>query len=170
MLYATTRNNTDAFTAQRVLTMKRGSDGGLCVPYRIPRFSEREILSLAERSFNTNLADLLNLLFGSRLTGYDIDFTMGRYSVRLQQLGQKLIMGECWHNTDWHFSRMVRDLSALVLSSEGEQPEFQQQSGRNHEPSVRITADFLRYRPCHRTKLCPASAAGTEADHGRVLA
>ena len=147
MLYTTTRNNTDAFTAQRVLTMKRGSDGGLFVPYRIPRFSEREILSLAERSFNTNLADLLNLLFGSRLTGYDIDFTMGRYSVRLQQLGQKLIMGECWHNTDWHFSRMVRDLSALVLSSEGEQPELKGWA----EIGVRIAVLFGMFGELIRT-------------------
>ena len=71
MLYATTRNNCDAYTAQRVLTMKRGSDGGLIVPYRIPRFSEEEILALGTKSFNRNLADTLNLLFNTRLTGYD---------------------------------------------------------------------------------------------------
>ena len=124
MLYATTRNNSDAFTAQRVLTMKRGSDGGLFVPFRLSRFSEGEILALGQRNFNSNLADMLNLLFGSRLTGYDIDFAMGRYSVRLQQLGQKIVMGECWHNTDWLFSRMVSDLSRLVLSDETEQAEL----------------------------------------------
>ena len=44
MLYATTRNSSEAFTAQRVLTGKRGPDGGLFVPYRIPRFSREEIL------------------------------------------------------------------------------------------------------------------------------
>lgn len=124
MLYATTRNNSDAFTAQRVLTVKRGPDGGLFVPFRIPRFSQEEILSLGKRNFNGNLADTLNLLFGSRLTSYDIDFTMGRNSVRLQQLGQRLLMAECWHNTDWQFSRMVKDLTALMLTEKDAEPEL----------------------------------------------
>lgn len=114
MLYATTRNNADAYTAQRVLTARRGADGGLFVPYRLPRFSESEILALGEKNFNTCLAETLNLLFNTRLTAYDVDFTMGRYSVRLQQLGQRIVMAECWHNTDWCFSRMARDLTDLV--------------------------------------------------------
>lgn len=153
MLYATTRNNSDVFTAQRVLTMKRGSDGGLFVPYRIPRFSESEIRSLGDRNFNSNLADILNLLFGSRLTGYDIDFAMGRYSVRLQQLAQRIIMGESWHNTDWHFSRMVRDLSTLVLSGGGQQPELKGWA----EIGVRIGVLFGMFG-----ELIRAGLAGTE--------
>lgn len=122
MLYATTRNNADTFTAQRVLTMKRGPDGGLFVPFRIPRFTEEEILSLGKKHFNGNLADTLNLLFGSKLTSYDIDFTLGRHSVRLQQLGQKIIIGECWHNTDWQFSRLVADLTDLMLTDKNAEP------------------------------------------------
>ncbi len=122
MLYATTRNNCDAYTAQRVLTMKRGSDGGLIVPYRIPRFSEEEILALGTKSFNRNLADTLNLLFNTRLTGYDIDLALGRSCVRLQQLGQRIIMAECWHNTDWCFDRMVKDLACLVCADKTAEP------------------------------------------------
>lgn len=114
MLYATTRNNCDSYTAQRVLTLKRGGDGGLIVPYRIPRLSQEEIAALGTKSFNRNLADTLNLLFNTWLTAYDIELAMGRSSVRLQQLGQKIIMAECWHNTDWCFDRMVYDLTKLV--------------------------------------------------------
>lgn len=66
----------------------------------------------------------MNLLFGCKLTAYDIDFVMGRQSVRLQQLGQKLIMAECWHNTDWVFSRMVRDLADLVRMDRDSEPEL----------------------------------------------
>lgn len=124
MLYKTTRNSGDGYTAQRVLTQKRGPDGGLYVPFRVPVLSEREISMLGERSFNTNLADTLNLLFGVKLTAYDIDFVLGRYSVRLQQLGQKIIMAECWHNTDWQFGRMIQDLSLLVLSDKSVSPEL----------------------------------------------
>lgn len=120
MLYATTRNNVDAFTPHRVLTSRRGPDGGLYVPFRLPRFSEEEIRALAGKNFNSNLADCLNLQFGSHLTGFDIDLALGRSSVRLQQLGQKIIAAELWHNTQWQFSRMVEDLSALILADKGD--------------------------------------------------
>lgn len=122
MLYATTRNSIDAFTAQRVLTQKRGPEGGLFVPFRLNRLSEDEIAALGTKSFNANLAAGLNLLFNSQLTSYDIDLAMGRQSVRLQQLGQKILMGECWHNTSWQFSRMVSDLTRLVCTEEVSEP------------------------------------------------
>ena len=117
MLYVTTRNSTEVYTAHRVLTLKRGPDGGLFVPYRIPVFSEQEILALGQRKFNANLAEGLNLLFGVHLTGYDLDLAIGRHSVRLQQLGQRIIMGECWHNTDWTFDRIIKDICALLVKN-----------------------------------------------------
>lgn len=123
MLYVTTRNNVDAFTAQRTLTLRRGPDGGLFMPYRIPVFSQDEVRGLAGKRFNVNLADTLNLLFGSHLTSYDIDLALGRHSVRLRQLGQKIIIGECWHNTDWHIQRLIHDLSVLVLGQTDVEPE-----------------------------------------------
>lgn len=124
MLYATTRNNTDAYTTQRVLTAKRAPDGGLFVPFRIPHFSEEEILGLGNKNFNACLTETLNLLFGARLTAYDVDFTLGRHCVRLQQLGQKILMAECWHNPNWQFSAMVQDLTGLLLDGQDVQPEI----------------------------------------------
>lgn len=117
MLYTTTRNDRDAVTAQRALTAHRGPDGGLFVPFRIPVFSREQLQALSEKPFNACLADILNLLFQSRITAYDIDCTLGRRCVRLSRLGQKILMAECWHNMHWRFSSMVEDLSELVLSS-----------------------------------------------------
>ena len=115
MLYTTTRNNTDTFTAHRTLSSGRGPDGGLFVPYRIPVFSREELDRLAGKGFNTNLAETLNLFFGCGLTGYDIELALGRRCVRLQQLGQKIIMAQTWHNTDWCFDRCLQDLCGLVM-------------------------------------------------------
>lgn len=124
MLYTTTRNNVDTFTAQRVLALKRGPDGGLFVPFRLPVFNGGEILALGNKNFNVCLAETLNLLFGTRLTAYDIDLAVGRHAVRLHQLGQRLLVGECWHNTDWQFSRLVKDLSQLMLAGKDARPEI----------------------------------------------
>lgn len=138
MLYATTRNNTDTFTAQRVLIQKRGPDGGFFVPFRLPRFSPEEIQNLGNRSFNQNLADTLNLFFNTRLTSYDLDLALGRSSVRLQQLGQKIVMGECWHNPCWRFTATVDEVTALLLT----QKNSEAQTAGWAEMAIRIAVLF----------------------------
>lgn len=123
MLYTTTRNNLETYTAYRALTTSRGPDGGQYIPFRLPRFSREEVQAMAGNGFNRNLADTLNLLFGSGLNGYDMELALGRRSVRLQQLGQKIIMGQVWHNTDWCFERMLQDIARLALPGSEDTPE-----------------------------------------------
>lgn len=114
MLYVTTRNNQDAFTAQRVLQDRRAGDGGFYVPFRLPVFTETEITAFGEKSFNKCVAEILNLLFNTRLTGFDLNLAVGRYAVRLQTLNTRIIMAESWHNPQWLFSCLSQDLMDLV--------------------------------------------------------
>lgn len=122
MLYTTTRNNQDTFTAQRVLRSGRAPDGGLFVPFHLPVYTEEEIKRLSSIGFNSRLAEILNLLFGSHLTGFDIDLALGKRSVRLQQLGQRLFLAECWHNIQWQFAEILNALSHLVFSDRESEP------------------------------------------------
>lgn len=108
MLYVTTRSKLDVYTPQRTLTQNRAPDGGLFVPFHSPVFSEEEIAALKEKTFNQSLAELLNRMFGTKLTGWDLDFIIGRYPVRVQQLRHRILMGECWHNPEWNFDRLLR--------------------------------------------------------------
>lgn len=114
MLYVTTRSDPDAFTAQRVLRDRRGPDGGLFVPFRLPRLSDEAVAALGEKSFNAAAAEGLNLLLNTHLTGYDLDFTTGRRCVRLKGINDRLFVAECWHNPDWNISRMVHDVTDLA--------------------------------------------------------
>lgn len=123
MLYTTTRNNQETFTAQRVLISKRAPDGGLFVPFRLPVYSAEEISRLSSMSFHARLAEILNLMFSARLTGYDIDLAVGKRAVRMRQLGQRLFVAECWHNTQWQFSELLNGLSGLILSDSDAAPE-----------------------------------------------
>lgn len=123
MLYITSRNNLDTFTAQRVLSTRRAPDGGLFIPFHLPVLSQEEIARMCNISFNARVAEILNLLFGTHLTGYDVDLAVGKRSVRLHQLGQRLFAAECWHNTQWEFSGMVSALSRLVYSGKEEGTE-----------------------------------------------
>lgn len=122
MLYVTTRNNTDTFTAHRALTENRAPDGGFYVPFRMPRFDKEQIESLAKRPFNQCVADILNLLFSTRLTAFDVDFSIGRCPVRLVNFSHRILLGETWHNLEWDFDHMVQNLFEKVADSKDSEP------------------------------------------------
>lgn len=122
MLYVTTRNSRDTFTTQRALRENRGPDGGMYVPFRAPCFSQAELDALAEKPFNQRVAEILNLLFQTRLSGWDVDFCAGRYPVRLESLPHRIVMAETWHNSEWNFDRTVRNLTARLQDGEIGEP------------------------------------------------
>ena len=114
MLYVSTRNQSDVCTANRVMLEHRDKDGGFYIPFKHPKFSGEEIATLKEKSFNQCVADILNLLFNTSLTSWDVDFSVGRYPVRLKRIGHRTDIAELWHNPDWDFQRMKNNLSVLL--------------------------------------------------------
>lgn len=124
MLYVTTRNNSDTFTAYHALTENRAADGGHYVPFQSLKFSENEITALAETPFNQIVADILNRLFQTQLSKWDVDFAAGRCPVRLNSMSHKITVAESWHNLDWEFSRMVKNLTAQIRGTRDTEVEF----------------------------------------------
>lgn len=114
MLYVTTRTKNDAFTAARAMNLDRGSDGGLFIPFHLNTYSRQDIAALAEKSFGQNVADILNLFFATKLTGWDVDMLLGRSPVRFQSMKYRIIVSELWHNVDRHFARVVNALAAQI--------------------------------------------------------
>ena len=116
MLYVTTRNHLDSFTACPVLKENRAPDGGLFVPLHVPKLSRQDCARLAEMSFGQCAAEMLNLFFSTRLTGWDVDFAVGRYPVRLEALAHKIYLAEAWHNPQWQYLQLEKNLKQLVGS------------------------------------------------------
>lgn len=114
MLYVTTRNDQEVFTAQWVLMKDRGEDGGFFVPFHDPCFSEEDMTKLMQMPFNQCIAEVLNVLFQTRLTGWDVDFCVGRCPVRMVSLRQRILIGELWHNPEWDYRCMEANLAKLV--------------------------------------------------------
>jgi len=110
VLYVTTRDNRDAYTAHRALQMDRAPDGGLLVPLRLPVFSAEEIEDLAEKTFGKCVAEILNRFFDLKLSGWDVDFCIGRYPVRLTPLRHRILSAETWHNPDFSYDWLVKNL------------------------------------------------------------
>ncbi len=111
MLYTTTRNQNDTFTAYKVIHTDCAPDGGLFVPLRFPQMEKQQILALKNKSFGQNVADILNLFFSSGLTGWDVEFAIGRTPVKLSDIKPRVTVAQCWHNRGGHYQHLVQTLS-----------------------------------------------------------
>lgn len=105
MLYLTTRDRADSFTAYRVLSDDRASDGGMFIPIQMPSLCEEDILALKNKSFGETIAYILNLFFERQISGWDIEFCVGRSPFRLSVMNHRLVIAELWHNhgADYHY-------------------------------------------------------------------
>ena len=120
MLYITTRNRRDAYTAQRALRESRGPDGGMYLPFRAPLYTPEEWKELAAAPFGQRVAEILNRLFGSKLTCWDVDVCIGRNPVPLVSLGHRTLAAELWRNSGLSYDHMARELAEQLLG----QPDY----------------------------------------------
>lgn len=121
MLYITTRNRRDAFTAQRALRENRGPDGGMYLPFRGPSYSAGDWKELADMPFGQRVAEILNRLFGSRLSCWDVDACIGRNPVPVVPLGHRTLVAELWRNPGLSYDHMARELAEQLLNT----PDYQ---------------------------------------------
>ncbi len=121
MLYATTRNKSDVETAYKTVHLDCASDGGLFTPFRLEAFDKAVIEALKGRSFGQNMAQILNFFFSCGLTGWDLEFAIGRSPVQLHTITHRILIAESWHNSQWKFDHVVQLISDR-LCREGERP------------------------------------------------
>lgn len=123
MLYVTTRGAQDAFTAYRVISQDRGPDGGFFVPMRMPVFSQTDILKLTQKSFGQNVAEFLNLFFGTKISAWDMDVAIGRRVFTAKTISHRTIMGQLWNDANGDFQGVLRALAECVSQEfTGEDP------------------------------------------------
>ena len=100
MLYVTTRNKTDSYTAYKALRDGITSDGGQFLPLQLPILSQEMLEEILELSFCDAVAQVLNMFFSVRLTGWDVEFTIGRRPLTFSTFGRKITVAEFWNNAD----------------------------------------------------------------------
>ena len=77
MLYLSTRNATDCYTAYRALNEAYAPDGGVYVPFRLQKFTKEELKELRTQAPCATIAQILNLFFANRWNRdrhWNIDF------------------------------------------------------------------------------------------------
>ena len=110
MLYITTRNSVDTYTAARALQEERAPDGGAYMPYRLPELTQDEIVEMENKGFAQTVADLLNKFFSCRITSWDVEVSAGKNPVLIQELKQRTYVAELWHNPSWEYSNLEKSL------------------------------------------------------------
>ena len=114
MLYVTTRNEKEQYPALRPLGQDCGPEGGAYAPFRLPVFSREEVEELADLSFGSSVALVLNKLFLPKLDGVELDFALGRYPVKVTEMNHRIAVAELWHNIHWSFEWLVRELTCRL--------------------------------------------------------
>ena len=120
MLYITTRSQNDAYTTNKALRENCAPDGGRYVPFRLPFYSVEELNKLGEETYNTTVANILNVFFSARLQGLDIDFCIGKNVSKLSAMNHKIVIAELWHNLDGRFAYIENQLNAKLTDTTGE--------------------------------------------------
>ncbi len=111
MLYLSCKNRYDTYTAYRALCGDTAPDGGLFTPFRLPKFDEKAVGALADKRFSANVADVLNTLFGAKLTPQAVDAILGRDFARYSTMNHHVAIAQLWHNASGDFESTVRALS-----------------------------------------------------------
>ena len=140
MLYLSTRDDVNTYTAHIALSRDRAEDGGFFIPFTIPEFTKEDIAAMRKESFNQNMAKILNLFFAARLTGWDMDFYIGKSTCRSSAMTRKMAIAELWHNSDMDFDRAADRLSQRLL-----QDTVSMYSSWWFKVALRIAALFATY-------------------------
>lgn len=114
MLYVTTTEKNDAYTAARTFLEDRGPDGGLFAPRQIPVFSEEELSAFVQESFGERIAKILNIFFSTKLTGWDVDSGIGRCPVKAATMSHRILLLELWQNLDGSYERLEKILAEKI--------------------------------------------------------
>ncbi len=102
MLYISTRGK-DTYTVARTLTADTAPDGGLFVPFQMPKLSVDELKRITQTE---RIAHILNLFFRTKLTGADVQKCMGAESVALRSVDRKVTVIEGWTRSFREFSKI----------------------------------------------------------------
>ena len=118
MLYLSTRNTPDCYTAYRALNETQAPDGGFFVPFRLQKFSDSELLALHAKTPCDVIAQMLNLFFGVQLTGWDVECVVGRSPVKTETVNQRLLFAEFWRNPDGSLKYLIFNLYRRMTTKE----------------------------------------------------
>lgn len=114
MLYLSTRNNTNTYTAYRAMQETCAPDGGQYIPFRLPVFTQEELSELLNGTPAEAVALILNRFFRLQLTGGDVEAVIGCDGLKAEIMNHRLIMAQMWHNPAGTMDSFICKLYSLI--------------------------------------------------------
>lgn len=118
MLYQSTRDKIDTFTAHRVLRENCPKDGGCFLPFRIPMLEKEEYKKLSGSGFLDNLATLLNRFFNTTISAWDLECVLGKTPAVFMPVSQKVTFVQLWNNPKKNFRYLLRSTYRTLVGNE----------------------------------------------------
>ena len=116
MLYVTTRGESEAFTAHWALT--HDPEKGQTIPRQEPEFDG----NFAGRTFNQNIAYVLDALYREKISAWDVDMALGKHPLEITELGSRTLEARlCW-GSDHSFDQLTRRLLAVFTGNQSQKP------------------------------------------------
>ena len=84
------------------------------MPMSIPVQDDIALAAFEQMNVGASFAAIFNLFFGTELTGWDVDFAVGRQTLDLVSAGYKVSLAESWHNPAGTHEYLVQRLYNLV--------------------------------------------------------
>ena len=117
MLYVTTRSRNDAFTAHRTICSELAPDEGMYLPFKMAELDRKQVLELGEISFCQAVADTINRFFTCNITGWDVEFCIGRYPAKIVDVRHKILAAQTWHNQAWDYAWAEKALAERICGA-----------------------------------------------------
>ena len=122
MLYRNTRNKIDSYTAHKVLKAELPVNSGLALPMNIPVFTENAVQEILSMPFSDAVSRILNVFFPEKITSWDVACILGKNPVRVDGIGQKVLVGVLWDNCGNSAEHLVDSLYGCLCSNTDCQP------------------------------------------------
>lgn len=100
-------------TAYKTIHSDCYHDGGLFLPFRMPKLNRSQIETMAASPTQT-IADVLNELFSCQLTAWDVEAAIGQKPIRMAPVGRQITAGEFWNCGCEDFAGIVQAFSDRI--------------------------------------------------------
>ncbi len=122
MLYATTRNKTDTYTAYRALYDDRAPDGGFYIPFRKIYLDESTVKSITDNTFSAVMEQILDIFFPGRITQWDVECCIGKSAVSITAMPHRVLLAQLWNNPEGDAGFIYRSIYRKLCNEESDNP------------------------------------------------
>lgn len=116
MLYVTTRGESEAFTGRWAMT--HDPEKGQTIPRQDPKFDG----NFAGRTFNQNIAYVLDALYREQISAWDVDTALGKHPMSIAELGSRTLEARIWWGSGRGFDQFTRRLLTIFTGDPAQRP------------------------------------------------